>query len=92
MTRYISLLPGVGLLLFPILVVADGPADNIPTSVRRIPKLGVDLPAEKRQELEAGLTELRNAIDELRQKDLPRVNELLPDVEIFYKAVHDALV
>ncbi|HZL89814.1 MAG TPA: hypothetical protein VFB96_15720, partial [Pirellulaceae bacterium] len=73
-------------------LLADGPADNIPTNVRRIPKLGIDVPADKRQELEAGLKELRSAIDEVRQKNLPQVSELLPDVEIFYKAVHDALV
>ena len=33
---------------------ADGPADNIPATVRRIPKLGIEVPAERRAKLEAG--------------------------------------
>jgi dienelactone hydrolase len=72
-------------------LLADGPADNIPTSVRRIPKLGIDVPAERREKLEAGLAVLRTAIDELRQSEDAKTRELLPDVEVYYKAVHDAL-
>jgi hypothetical protein len=80
----------------PLLARADGPADNIPTNVRRIPKLGIDVPADRREKLEAGLTKLQEAIDKLRTsaKDQPlhpQLAELLPDVEIYHKAVHDAL-
>jgi dienelactone hydrolase len=80
------------LLFFQALVLADGPADNLTDNVRRIPKPGIEVPAEKKAQLEAGLNELRAAIDELRKKNLPPIAELLPDVEIFHKSVHDALV
>ncbi len=70
---------------------ADGPADNDPTKVRRVPKLGVEVPPVKRAELEAGLANLRGAIDALARRSDARVAELLPDIEIFHKAVHDAL-
>ena len=71
---------------------ADGPADNIPANVRRIPKLGIEIPAEKKAELEQGLAALRKRITEIRSLGEARKTELLPDVEIFHKAVHDALV
>jgi dienelactone hydrolase len=74
------------------LALADGPADNIPENVRRIPKLGVEVPAEKRADLEARLKELRAVIDDLRKRNNPKINDLLPDVEIFHKAVNDALI
>lgn len=72
-------------------LLADGPADNNPATVRRIPKLGVEVPVEQKATIQAGLADLRAAIDKLRKQNLPGANELLPDVEIFYKAVHDAL-
>jgi dienelactone hydrolase len=75
-----------------VLARADGPVDNIPDSVRRIPKLGVEVPSEQRRDLEGKLKELRTAIDDIRKRNNPRVTDLLPDVEIFYKAAHDALV
>lgn len=70
---------------------ADGPADNIPADVRRIPKLGIDVPADVRAGLESGLAELKQAIDELNVKPDATTVQYLPDVEIYYKAVHDAL-
>ena len=45
-------------LLAPAIAWADGPADNIPTNVRRIPKLGIEVPAERQAKLEAGLDRL----------------------------------
>jgi len=69
---------------------ADGPADNIPGKVRPLPAKGVDVPAEKKAKLEAGLTELKQAIEALRLKDA-RSRDLLPDVEIYFRAVHDGL-
>ena len=71
--------------------MADGPADNNPETVRRIPKLGVELTAEQKEGLQFTLNNLRKAIDDLRKLNKPRVNELLPDIEIFHKAVNDAL-
>jgi hypothetical protein len=70
---------------------ADGPADNNPETVRRIPKLGVEPTAEQRAALKSRLKILRESLDLLRKLNRPAVNELLPDVEIYYKAVHDAL-
>ncbi len=71
---------------------ADGPADNNIDTVRRIPKLGVEVPAEQRAELERKLKQLRQSITLLRNRNSPFVNELLPDIEIFHKAVNDAIV
>ena len=76
---------------FSQLAIADGPADNIPANVRRIPKIGVEVPADVRADLESGLKELKSQIDALAQINNPQTRQLLPDVEIYYKAVHDAL-
>ena len=70
---------------------ADGPSDNKPESVRRVPKLGIDVPPDDRRALEDGLAGLAGAIDRLRAKNDPRLAGLLPDVQVFHKAVHDAL-
>lgn len=69
----------------------DGPADNDPTKVRRFPKLGVEVPVGERAKLEQGLAELEKKIATLRTSKDARVPGLLPDVLIYYKAVHDAL-
>ncbi len=74
-----------------VAVRADGPRDNDPTSVRRVPRLGIEVSAEQRSELEAGLKKLRTAIDELRRTLPPERKSLLPDVEVFERAVRDAL-
>ncbi|MBL9084350.1 MAG: hypothetical protein JNK76_21290, partial [Planctomycetales bacterium] len=73
-------------------VRADGPADNHPDSVRRIPKLGVELPADKRQELETSLAELDAAIAAIfkNTKD-QKIKDLLVDVRIYAEAVRTAL-
>jgi Prolyl oligopeptidase family len=87
----------VALLLLPALALADGPSDNIPANVRRVPKLGVDVPADRRAKLDAGLAKLDQSLGKLREAAKgkspphPRLAELLPDVEIYHKAVHDAL-
>lgn len=70
---------------------ADGLADNDPTQARRVPKLGIEVPADQRAALEARLKELAEALAGLRQSTDASTAELLPDVEIFYKAVSDAL-
>jgi dienelactone hydrolase len=70
---------------------ADGPQDNVPEPVRRIPKQGIDVPAESRAELERGIAELGTAIERLTKSRDPKVGPLIPDIEIFRKAVHDAL-
>lgn len=70
---------------------ADGPADNVPDNVRRIPKLGVDVPEADRQELEQGLKTLAEQITRLKQGDQPLAKKLLPDVLIYHRAVDQAL-
>ncbi len=67
----------------------DGPADNQSDNVRPIPPVGIEVPAEKIQSLQAGLKKLRAQLDAL--KPSPTVSDYLPDAEVCYKAVHDAL-
>ena len=70
---------------------ADGPADNVALQVRRIPKLGIELKPEVREELEKNLADLKKQYDGIGDRGNPEVKELLPDIEICYKAVSDAL-
>jgi pimeloyl-ACP methyl ester carboxylesterase len=72
-------------------VFADGPRDNIADNVRRIPALGVEVPEAQAAEFRAGLEQLKQAIAGLEKHKDTRVRELVPDVQIFYNAVHDAL-
>ena len=71
--------------------LADGPADNKTENVRRVPKVGIEVPADDRKALEDGLAKLEAAIEQLKGKKDPKVAGLLPDVQIFHKAVRDAL-
>jgi dienelactone hydrolase len=73
------------------MALADGPADNKPEAVRRIPKLGIEISPADRQALEAGLVKLEAAIEQVKGKKDPKLAGLLPDVQVFHKAVHDAL-
>ena len=80
------------LCLFTLSVAADGPGDNRPDSVRPVPPPGIEVPPETRNKLQAGLEALGKQIEQVstqvRGKSLA---DLLPDVRIFHKAVHDAL-
>ncbi len=80
-------------LLLPLAAFADGPKDNIPADVRPIPPLGIEVPAEQRAELEKNLDALRAAIDKAAkaQAKHPRLDDLLPDIEVYWKAVDWAL-
>jgi hypothetical protein len=58
------------------------------------PSWEIEVPADRRAKLEAGLQLLEKSIDRLRglgKNVHPQMAELLPDVEVYYKAVHDAL-
>jgi len=70
---------------------ADGPGDNLPASVRRIPKLGIEVSPEVRREFEEGLANLRREIDAIPDRDRSPARECLPDVLVCHKAVADAL-
>lgn len=70
---------------------ADGPQDNLPLKVRPIPKPGIEVPADRAQELEKGLAALEEKLAGLKSSRERQIQDLVPDVEIFWKAVHDAL-
>ena len=72
---------------------ADGPADNVADKVRPVPPPGVAIPAADRDELQAGADDLGKEIGDLRAalKDKPALLDLLPDVQIYHKAVRSAL-
>ncbi|MFM1767834.1 MAG: hypothetical protein RJA22_363 [Verrucomicrobiota bacterium] len=81
------------LLLCPALLLADGPADNLPDKVRRIPPPGLAVPEPVRAELAGGVAALGADLERLRADlaDSPRWSRLLPDVMVFHKAVDWAL-
>src|SRR5258707_16848 len=64
---------------------ADGPKDNIPDNVRPVPPVGIELPATDAEEIKKGLPELQGLIKAIGKHDL------LPDVEIYAKAVRWAV-
>ena len=71
----------------------NGPSEIQPDNVKRIPELGIPVPAADAAALEAKLAEFRVVLERMSKelKSKPALAELTPDVEIFYKAVHDAL-
>jgi Prolyl oligopeptidase family len=73
--------------------LCDGPTDNQPERVRPIPPPGIEVPQSDRAEIEMGVAELGAAIESLREtlKSKPALLELLPDAEIYHKAVVVAL-
>ena len=74
-------------------LLADGPRDNLPDQVRPVPPPGIKVPASDQAELETGLAKLGTEIEALLKnlQKQPALPELLPDVEIFHKAVRYAL-
>ena len=82
------------LLVAPLFAAfADGPTDNAAEKVRPIPPKGAAVPAADREALTAGLNELTATIAAAAeaQKARPALLELLPDVEVYAKAVRYAL-
>lgn len=73
--------------------IADGPADNVVEKVRQVPPEGIAIAADDRAELEKKVAVLGKEIDDLRQAlaKKPALLDLLPDVQIYYNAVHFAL-
>ncbi len=72
---------------------ADGPADNIPANVRPVPPPGIQVADNDRTELQAGVQQLGQQIEQLRTSlaDKPALLALLPDVQIYHNAVRYAL-
>ncbi|HKD36235.1 MAG TPA: hypothetical protein VKB78_05520 [Pirellulales bacterium] len=95
--RLSRLLIGVGSLVFAASAIridlsrADGPGDNNPKTVRSVPPVGVGVVEADRKELEDGLSAIGDSIKQLSERKDSRIQRLLPDVQIFQKAVHDAL-
>ena len=74
-----------------VTVRADGPRDNQPDTVRRIPRLGVEVPAADRKRLQAGLQRLAETIAAISKTGDEVQRRRLPDVQIFHRAVQTAL-
>jgi Prolyl oligopeptidase family len=72
-----------------LLTLTPGLLSAQPDGVKPIPPKGAAVSAEDKAALRAGLKDLKAAIDDLA-KD-PKAADLLPDVEIYHKAVHYAL-
>ncbi|MEC9093947.1 MAG: prolyl oligopeptidase family serine peptidase, partial [Planctomycetota bacterium] len=91
--------PALGTLVFFLIngfalvsfLVADGEKDNHPEQVRRIPRLGIVVDETKRRELEQGLGTLKSLLGRLHQSKSRFVQALVPDVEIYHRAVRDNL-
>ena len=70
---------------------ADGPVDNTIEQVRPVPKPGIEVPAAVRQALVTEIDSLRGEIATLAAKPRSDVQAALPDIEVFVRAVADAL-
>ena len=77
----------------PVLVRADGAADNLPDKVRPIPPEGIALAEQDRSELVAGLESLSRELIALENELKPRQDllQLLPDIRIYERAVRTAV-
>ncbi len=83
-----------GLFLFGCrFVSADGPLDNLAEKVRPVPPPGLDIPIKEAEELTALKDRLGREIEAAKKQlaTKPAQLGLLPDVEIFHKAVDWAL-
>jgi hypothetical protein len=71
-------------------LAADAATTNAPS---RVPPIGIKITTADRAELSSGAAELGKEIDALRREliSTPRLLELLPDVQVFHKAVGWAL-
>lgn len=81
------------LLLAAVAALADGPADNVPDKVRPIPPAGIQVSDEDKKDLQERLQALGHEIAALEGdlKKAPAMARLIPDVEVFHKAVRYAL-
>ncbi|MFO0877197.1 MAG: prolyl oligopeptidase family serine peptidase [Gemmataceae bacterium] len=81
------------LAIFTLAALADGPGDNLPEKVRPVPPVGIAVPEEEQAALARGLESLGAELASLAKEGSknPALAELLPDVEIFHKAVRYAL-
>ncbi len=87
------LLRSFAYLFVAVTALADGPTDNLADKVRRVPPPGFKISEADRAELTDGATKLATDIEALRGelKTKPALLELLPDIEVYHKAVDWAL-
>ncbi len=79
------------ILLCHLPAAADGEKDNDPRNVRQVPRAGIEVPAARADAMRRELDRLATQIAAVRQSgDAWRIS-LLPDVEIFHRAVRCAL-
>ncbi len=80
----------LAVFLLPFLLPFAAPAaeQKVP-GPKQYPPKGIEIPAAVRSDLDTGLAQLRREIDSLRSRlrTNPKNLDLLPDVEIFHKAV-----
>jgi dienelactone hydrolase len=93
LTLHRSIAPALLLLAAASLARADGPADNQADKVRPVPPRGIVVAEADRKALQDGLDELARAVDALRtaHKNDPGFPGILPDVQIYHRAVATAL-
>ncbi|QDT32614.1 prolyl oligopeptidase family serine peptidase [Thalassoglobus polymorphus] len=72
--------------------LADGPQDNSVKNVRPIPQVGIEIPEETKTELQEKLDHLAAKINELKTPKHKEIQHLIPDVEVFHRAVTQALL
>ena len=93
-------MPGLAVLWAALLILpagsdvaADGPKDNLPDNVRPIPPKGSPVPPADVDGLKAGLDEFARELAALppAMKGKPALLDLLPDVEVYEKAVRYAI-
>lgn len=71
---------------------ADGPDDNTIENVRRVPPPGIAIPDSDRSRLQSAADQFRRSIDFfISSSENAPMLKLVPDVEIFHKAVDWAL-
>ncbi|MCC6357087.1 MAG: hypothetical protein IT577_24645, partial [Verrucomicrobiae bacterium] len=89
MNRPLSFSPSV-LFLFVSLSPFTAPAAEARSATpKQYPPKGIEIPAAVRSDLEGGLAQLGREIDSLRSRlrTSPKMLELIPDIEVFHKAV-----
>ena len=79
------------LIAGPALVSAQAPVGNRAQGVKTVPPPGIEVGEDDRRDLEAALKTIDAAVAELRGKNDPKINDLLPDILIHSHAVRSAL-
>jgi Prolyl oligopeptidase family len=67
------------------------PSPPVSKGPKRIPPPGIEVPAERRDKLQKELDEFQQEIGKLSLNQSARVHSLLPDVQIYWQAVHNAV-